>query len=282
MLRLVVAIALLCFLPPSLPAVRHRPPHARVSRRLGSTLRPMAVPKQKQSRTHEQAPFAAQDLGALDPRVPAVPQPADAAPVCPTCGTCAGVTWSPLPAATDPDAPARAADPVAVDANGSRPAEVAAGAALAAEQGVRGRCSAPRARSLTPGGVGSSTRPSVERRPIPRWRCARRLTLRSCSPEACGRSARRPLVSGSSTGAALASGLFRVKRAAASTDRLRRDAGPGRARVLLLDVGASVQVRPEHLVRSPWGGIRPGGARRRAPASRCYPMARSPSAARRT
>ena len=63
------------------------------------------------------------------------------------------------------------------------------------------------------------------------------------------------LVSGGSTGAALAAGLFHVKRARG----IHRPAlaiampVPG-APVLLLDVGASVEVRPEHLVQFAYMG----------------------------
>src|SRR5690606_18582631 len=58
-------------------------------------------------------------------------------------------------------------------------------------------------------------------------------------------------VSGGSTGAALAAGLFNIKRARG----LHRPAlalpipVPGRTPVTLLDVGANVEVRPEHLVQ---------------------------------
>jgi phosphate acyltransferase len=149
---------------------------------------------------------------------------------------------------------------VAVDANGADlgPAEVAAGAALAAEQGVRVLLFGPKgAIGPTPGGVEVVDAPvSIAKAPDPA------LAVRS-TPDASivlatkavadGRA--DALVSGGSTGAALAAGLFHVKRARG----IHRPAlaiampVPG-APVLLLDVGASVEVRPEHLVQFAYMG----------------------------
>jgi len=144
---------------------------------------------------------------------------------------------------------------VAVDANGADlgPAEVAAGAALAAQRGVRVLLHGP-AHEIgpVPAGVEVVDAPlSIAKAPDPA------LAVRS-SPEASivlatkavaeGRA--DALVSGGSTGAALAAGLFTIKRARG----IHRPAlalpmpVPG-APVLLLDVGANVEVRPEHLVQ---------------------------------
>ncbi|MGN6189784.1 MAG: phosphate acyltransferase PlsX [Conexibacter sp.] len=149
---------------------------------------------------------------------------------------------------------------VAVDANGADlgPAEVAAGAALAAEQGVRVLLFGPKgAIGPTPGGVEVVDAPvSIAKAPDPA------LAVRS-TPDASIVLASRAvadgradaLVSGGSTGAALAAGLFHVKRARG----IHRPAlaiampVPG-APVLLLDVGASVEVRPEHLVQFAYMG----------------------------
>jgi phosphate acyltransferase len=144
---------------------------------------------------------------------------------------------------------------VAVDANGADlgPAEVAAGAALAAAQGTRVLLFGPAA-AIGPVGAGVEVIDapvSIAKAPDPA------LAVRS-TPESSIVLASRAvaegradaLVSGGSTGAALAAGLFHVKRARG----IHRPAlaipmpVPG-APVLLLDVGANVEVRPEHLVQ---------------------------------
>jgi len=149
---------------------------------------------------------------------------------------------------------------VAVDANGADlgPAEVAAGAALAAEQGVRVLLFGPKgAIGPTPGGVEVVDAPvSIAKAPDPA------LAVRSTpdasivlASKAVAEGRADALVSGGSTGAALAAGLFHVKRARG----IHRPAlaiampVPG-APVLLLDVGASVEVRPEHLVQFAYMG----------------------------
>lgn len=149
---------------------------------------------------------------------------------------------------------------VAVDANGADlgPAEVAAGAALAAAAGTRVLLFGPAAAiGAMPDGVEVIDAPvSIAKAPDPA------LAVRS-TPDASivlatkavadGRA--DALVSGGSTGAALASGLFTIKRARG----IHRPAlaipmpVPG-APVLLLDVGASVEVRPEHLVQFAYMG----------------------------
>jgi len=149
---------------------------------------------------------------------------------------------------------------VAVDANGADlgPAEVAAGAVLAAEQGVRVLLFGPKgAIGSMPGGVEVIDAPvSIAKAPDPA------LAVRSTpdasivlASKAVAEGRADALVSGGSTGAALAAGLFHVKRARG----IHRPAlaiampVPG-APVLLLDVGASVEVRPEHLVQFAYMG----------------------------
>jgi glycerol-3-phosphate acyltransferase PlsX len=144
---------------------------------------------------------------------------------------------------------------VAVDANGADlgPAEVAAGAALAAAQGTRVLLFGPAAAiGAVPEGVEVVDAPvSIAKDPDPahavRSKPESSIVLAS---KAVGDGRADALVSGGSTGAALAAGLFHIRRAKG----IHRPAlalpmpVPG-APVLLLDVGASVEVRPEHLVQ---------------------------------
>ncbi len=145
---------------------------------------------------------------------------------------------------------------VALDANGADlgAAEVAAGAARAAATGeVRVLLFGPAGELGSPApGVEIVDAPvSIAKAPDPA-RAARRTPESSIvqAARAVGEGRAQALVSGGSTGAALAAGLFRVKRAAG----IHRPAlavplpVPG-APVLLLDVGANVEVRPEHLVQ---------------------------------
>ena len=145
---------------------------------------------------------------------------------------------------------------VAVDAGGADlgPREVAAGAASAAASGIAVLLFGPAgAIGPVPSGVEVVDAPiSIAKEADPAF------AVRS-TPEASIVQAARAvsegradaLVSGGSTGSALAAGLF----------NLRRDRGiyrpalalpvpmPGAAPVLLLDVGANVTCRPEHLVQ---------------------------------
>ena len=144
---------------------------------------------------------------------------------------------------------------IALDANGadSGPAEVARGAALAAAGGDL--------RVLVFGPAGEiEPAPGVEvvDAPVSIAKAADPARAVRATPEssivqavravADGRA--EALVSGGSTGAALAAGLFHVKRARG----VHRPAlavlvpVPGRP-FLLLDCGANVEVRPEHLVQ---------------------------------
>jgi glycerol-3-phosphate acyltransferase PlsX len=147
---------------------------------------------------------------------------------------------------------------VAVDAGGADlgPAEVAAGAALATGDGSRVRVLlfGP-AESIGPVGRGVEVIDapvSIAKAPDPAF--AVRATpeasiVQAARAVADGRA--QALVSGGSTGSALAAALF----------NMRRDRGiyrpalalpvpvPGGRPVLLLDVGANVTCRPEHLVQ---------------------------------
>ncbi len=145
---------------------------------------------------------------------------------------------------------------VAVDGNGADlgPAEVAAGAGLAAARGVRVLLFADAARvDRVPDGVELIDAPvSIAKAPEPA------IAVRSTPEASIVQAARavaegraQALVSGGSTGSALAAGLFNLKR-----DRgIYRPAlalpmpRPGAHPVLLLDVGANVSCRPEHLVQ---------------------------------
>ena len=145
---------------------------------------------------------------------------------------------------------------VAVDAGGADlgPREVAAGAASAAAQGIGVLLFGPAAEiGSMPDGV------EVVDAPVSIAKAADPAFAVRSTPEASIVQAARAvaegraqaLVSGGSTGSALAAGLF----------NLRRDRGiyrpalalpvpmPGAAPVLLLDVGANVTCRPEHLVQ---------------------------------
>src|SRR5881227_378784 len=145
---------------------------------------------------------------------------------------------------------------VAVDAGGADlgPAEVAAGAVQAAASGIGVLLFGPAAEiGAVPDGVEVVDAPvSIAKAADPAF--AVRSTpdasiVQAARAVAGGRA--QALVSGGSTGSALAAGLF----------NLRRDRGiyrpalalpipmPASSPVLLLDVGANVSCRPEHLVQ---------------------------------
>jgi glycerol-3-phosphate acyltransferase PlsX len=145
---------------------------------------------------------------------------------------------------------------VAVDAGGADlgPAEVAAGAALAAERGVGVLLFGP-AHEIgpTPSGVEVVDAPvSIAKAKDPAF--AVRSTPQASivqATRAVAEGRAQALVSGGSTGSALAAGLFNIRR-----DRgIYRPALalplpiPSARPVLLLDVGANVACRPEHLVQ---------------------------------
>lgn len=144
---------------------------------------------------------------------------------------------------------------VAVDANGADlgPDEVAAGAALAARRGTRVLLFGPRA-DIGPvaDGVTVVDAPVSVAKDADPVRAVRQRAdasiVRAARAVAAGDA--QALVSGGSTGAALAAGFLHLRRA----HGIHRPAlalpipVPG-APVLLLDVGANTEVRPEHLVQ---------------------------------
>ncbi|HEY3969957.1 MAG TPA: phosphate acyltransferase PlsX [Solirubrobacteraceae bacterium] len=144
---------------------------------------------------------------------------------------------------------------VAVDANGADmgPSEVAAGARLAAERGVHVLLFGPAAElgDVGPGVEVVDAPISVAKSPDP-VRAVRSTPEASIvqAAKAVGEGRAQALVCAGGTGAALAASLFNVKRAPG----IHRPAlalpipVPGHA-VTLLDVGASVQARPEHLIQ---------------------------------
>ncbi len=160
---------------------------------------------------------------------------------------------------------------VAVDANGADlgPGEVAAGAALAARQGARVLLFGPRAelgpalasawelgeggsRQAPGGGIELVDAPlSIAKSPDPA-RAARANPEASIvqAARAVAEGRAQALVCAGGTGAALAAGLFNIKRARG----IHRPAlalalpVPGHP-VTLLDVGANAQAREEHLVQ---------------------------------
>src|SRR5437588_4944413 len=145
---------------------------------------------------------------------------------------------------------------VAVDAGGADlgPSEVAAGAARAAEKGIGvllfgaaeevGALAAGVEVVDSPVSIAKAADPAFAVRSTPEA-----SIVQAARAVAEGRA--QALVSGGSTGSALAAGLFNLKR-----DRgIYRPAlalpvpMPGASPILLLDVGANVTCRPEHLVQ---------------------------------
>jgi glycerol-3-phosphate acyltransferase PlsX len=144
---------------------------------------------------------------------------------------------------------------VAVDANGADqgPAEVARGAALAAAAGTRVLLFGPVGElGEVPDGVEVADAPvSIAKDPDPA-RAVRRTPDASIvlAVEAVASGRADALVSGGSTGAALAAALFRFKRApGVHRPALALVVPVPKAPFLLLDAGANVEVRPEHLVQ---------------------------------
>src|SRR6266480_1813181 len=151
---------------------------------------------------------------------------------------------------------------VAVDANGADlgAAEVAAGAAAAAERGTRVLLFGPAAEiGGTPDGVEVVDAPvSIAKAPDPAL--AARSTpdasiVRAVKAVAAGEA--DALVSGGSTGAAIAAGVFNIKRArGVYRPALALPLPIPGAPILLLDVGANLSARPEHLVQFAFMGAR--------------------------
>ena len=149
---------------------------------------------------------------------------------------------------------------VAVDANGADlgPAEVAAGAAIAASRGVRVKLFGPAVQAGDPApGVELVDAPlSVAKDPDP----ARAVRANPDSSIARAASAvssgeADALVAGGSTGAVLAAGLFEIKRASGIyRPALAIPVPVPDHPVTLLDVGANAEVRSEHLVQFAYMG----------------------------
>ena len=141
---------------------------------------------------------------------------------------------------------------VAVDANGADrgPAEVARGAALV--EGVRIILFGPREEMQAPAHVEVVDAPvSIAKDPDPA-RAVRRTPGASIvqAVQAVTDGRADALVSGGSTGAALAASLFSFKRArGVHRPALAVVVPVPKAPFLLLDAGANVEVRPEHLVQ---------------------------------
>jgi glycerol-3-phosphate acyltransferase PlsX len=144
---------------------------------------------------------------------------------------------------------------VAVDCNGADlgPAEVAAGARLAAEQGAQVILYGPAAELGAPSAgveiVDAPVSIAKSADPVRAARATPHASIVQCSRAlASGRA--HALVCAGGTGAALAAGLFNIKRASG----IYRPAlaiplpVPGRP-VTLLDVGANSEARREHLVQ---------------------------------
>src|SRR5215207_7017486 len=142
---------------------------------------------------------------------------------------------------------------VAVDANGADlgPAEVARGAARAAERGIGVILFGP-APELSGAGVEVVDAPVSIAKAADPARAVRSTPgasiVQAAEAVAAGRA--DALVSGGSTGAALAAALFRFKRApGVHRPALAIVVPVPKAPFLLLDAGANVEVRPEHLVQ---------------------------------
>jgi phosphate acyltransferase len=153
------------------------------------------------------------------------------------------------------DGNGRSSKLVAVDANGADlgPAEVAAGAALAASRGAKVLLFGP-AQEIgeMPEGVQVIDAPISIAKSVDPARSARSTPQASIVQAACAVAEGRAdaLVCAGGTGAALAAGLFNIKRAKG----VHRPALalplplPGKT-VTLLDVGANAEARREHLVQ---------------------------------
>jgi glycerol-3-phosphate acyltransferase PlsX len=153
------------------------------------------------------------------------------------------------------DVPHGAAAVVAVDCNGADlgPAEVAAGAAIAAGQGARVILFGPRGElGEPPPGVEVVDAPlSIAKSPDPA-RAARTMgdasIVQAARAVAAGRA--QALVCAGGTGAALAAGLFNIRRAhGIYRPALAIPLPVPKYPVTLLDVGANDEARREHLVQ---------------------------------
>jgi glycerol-3-phosphate acyltransferase PlsX len=144
---------------------------------------------------------------------------------------------------------------IAVDANGADrgPAEVAAGAALAAQAGARVLLFGPAAEiGEVPEGVEVVDAPVSVAKVADPARAVRSTPEASIVQAAAAVAEGRAdaLVSGGATGATLAAALFNIRRApGVSRPALAVEIPIPGAPVLLLDVGANAETRPEQLVQ---------------------------------
>jgi glycerol-3-phosphate acyltransferase PlsX len=179
----------------------------------------------------------------------------------PVTGAAGDPSASPIAAGDRPAFPI-----VAVDANGADlgPAEVAAGAALAAAQGARVLLFGPAEQLGAPvAGVTIVDAPvSIAKEPDP-VRAARSTPAASIvrASRAVAAGEAQALVCAGGTGAAVAAGLFNIKRARGIYRPALALALPvPRHPVTLLDVGANADARREHLVQFAFMGAALAGA----------------------
>ena len=224
----------------------------------------MAVPKKKQS--HSRTAKRRAQHRIVPPGLNACPQchsPRRPHRVCPVCGTtpaakssCPATSTTTITSTTTSSEPRGGTEPVvAVDCNGADlgPAEVAAGAAMAAARGARVLLFGPAAELGEPlAGRRDRRRPRLDRQgrgPRARGPGQQDASI-VLATRAVAEGRAQALVCAGGTGAALAAGTFNIKR-----DRgIYRPAlalplpVPGNP-VTLLDVGASAEARREHLVQ---------------------------------
>ncbi|HEY5045137.1 MAG TPA: phosphate acyltransferase PlsX [Solirubrobacteraceae bacterium] len=161
---------------------------------------------------------------------------------------------------------------MAVDCNGADlgPAEVAAGARLAVEQGARVLLFGPAEEMEIPSILLEGEGVEVVDAPVSIAKSADPVSAARATPDAsivlaaravaAGRA--QALVCAGGTGAALAAGLFNIKRAKGiyrpalaipvpipGSPPAREPARPGGRSIILLDVGANAEARREHLVQ---------------------------------
>ena len=172
---------------------------------------------------------------------------------------------SPARPSARPDDPAPCGTPIiAVDCNGADlgPAEVAAGAVLAAGEGARVLLFGPAEEMEIPPTLSGGDGIEVVDAPVSIAKSADPVSAVRATPEASIVQAARAVAEGRAqalvcaggTGAALAAGLFNVKRAKgiyrpALAIPLPIPGAPPARSVTLLDVGANAEARREHLVQ---------------------------------
>ena len=146
---------------------------------------------------------------------------------------------------------------IAVDANGADqgPAAVAEGVRRSGLPVAGLRPEARAGGGRRPGRAGRRAGDDQGRRRGPWPRCARARRRRSSKPRRRGSGRADALVSAGSTGPTLAAGTIEIKRIRGCLPpRAGRAAARAGRAVLLLDAGASVQARPEHLVQFAYMG----------------------------